>query len=179
MTLFRRWLDSTLRAICITLFALLVLLVVWQVFTRLVLQSPSAWTEEAARYTFVWLSLIGISVAVGEKADVVMDFLVEKFPRAVQRYIDLVAYLCVLAFVLYVMVYGGFMQSKMAWAQTNPLLPISQGQLNLALPLSGVLLTFYLVLHIIGTLSKSYPGHRVVDDELEAVTQELGIPTNG
>ncbi|MBP1326802.1 TRAP-type C4-dicarboxylate transport system permease small subunit [Leucobacter exalbidus] len=179
MTIFRLWLDRALRALCIALFALLVLLVVWQVFTRLVLHSPSAWSEEAARYAFVWLSLIGISVAVGEKADVVMDFVVEKLPRAIQRYVDLLAYFAVLAFVVYVMLYGGYMQSAMSWTQTNPLLPFTQGQLSLALPVSGVLLTFYVILHIVGTLSKSYPGHRVVDDELEAVTQELGLPANG
>lgn len=175
MTTFRRWLDTTLRAICIALFALLVLLVVWQVFTRLVLGSPSAWSEEAARYTFVWLSLIGIGVAVGEKADVVMDFLVEKLPRNWQRVADVLAYLTVLAFVSYVMLYGGINQVLTSWSQTNPLLPFTQGQLNLALPISGALLTFYLVIHIVDALSPSYPGHRVLDDELEAVAQDLEI----
>ena len=107
MTTFRKWLDRVLRVLCITLFAALVLLVVWQVFTRLVLNAPSAWTEEAARFTFVWVSLLGISIAVGEKADVVMDFLVEKLPVKLQRVTDVLAYLCMLGFVGYVMIFGG------------------------------------------------------------------------
>ncbi|OCG73319.1 TRAP transporter small permease [Microbacterium sediminis] len=169
MITFRRWLDRVLRAICIALFAVLVLLVVWQVFTRLVLSQPSAWSEEAARYTFVWVSMIGIAIAVGEKADVIMDFLVEKLPLAWQRVVDILAYLTVLAFVGYVLIYGGGKQVVSAWTQTNPLLPFTQGQLALAFPIAGVLIAFYLVIHIVGTFSRDYDGHGFHED-LEAAT---------
>lgn len=168
MTMFRRWLDRILRSICIMLFGALVILVVWQVFTRLVLNDPSPWTEEAARYVFVWASMIGIAIAVGEKADVVMDFLVEKLPRPLQRLADLLAYLTTLAFVVYVMIYGGFKQSLMAWTQRNPLLPFTQGELYLALPIAGLLLTFYLVLHIGHTLSPQYSVREGFHDDPEA-----------
>jgi len=169
MTTARGLLDHTLRTICVGLFALLVVLVAWQVFTRLVLNQPSAWSEEAARYTFVWVSLIGIAIAVGEKADVAMDFLVERLPRSLQRIADIIAYLVTLAFVLYVMVFGGVQQSILAWGQQNPLLPLTQGQLYLALPISGVLLTVYLLIHIAGTLSRDYVGHvGEPDEDLEA-----------
>lgn len=168
MTLARARLDATLRTICVALSALLVLLVTWQVFTRLVLGAPSAWSEEAARQTFVWVSLIGIAIAVGEKADVIMDFLVAKLPVPVQRITDIIAYLSTLAFVLYVMVFGGIQQSMLAWGQRNPLLPLTQGQLYLALPISGVLLTIYLTIHIVSTFSRRYAGHVDNDEDLEA-----------
>lgn len=170
MTTFRAWLDRVLRVLCVVLFAALVLLVVWQVFTRLVLNDPSAWSEEAARYTFVWVSLIGVAIAIGEKADVVMDFLVEKLPVALQRVADILAYLSVFAFVGYVMIYGGIKQSAMAWTQTNPLLPFTQGQLYLALPIAGVLIAFYLVLHISHALSPTYKGREGFHEDLEAAT---------
>ncbi len=170
MTTFRLWLDRALRTICVILFALLVLLVVWQVFTRLVLNSPSAWSEEAARYTFVWASLIGIAIAIGEKADVVMDFLVEKLPKNGQRVVDVVAYLSVLFFAVYVMVYGGFKQASQSWTQTNPLLPFTQGQLYLAVPISGVLITFYLILHISHALSSKFEKREGFHEDIEAAT---------
>lgn len=170
MTIFRMWLDRVLRAICIGLFALLVLLVVWQVFTRLVLNAPSAWSEEAARYTFVWVSLIGVAIAIGEKADVVMDFLVEKLPVKLQRIADILAYLCVMTFVAYVMIYGGILQTAAAWTQTNPLLPLTQGQLYLALPIAGGLIAFYLVLHIAHALSPDFKGREGFHENPEAAT---------
>lgn len=168
MTIVRLWLDRVLRSFCVVLFAALVLLVVWQVFTRLVLNDPSAWSAEAARYVFVWASMIGIAIAVGEKADVVMEFLVEKLPKQLQRAADVLAYLSTLAFVLYVLVFGGIKQSMLAWTQTNPLLPLTQGQLYLALPISGVLLTFYLILHIVHALSPSYKVREGFHDDAEA-----------
>jgi len=168
MTMFRRWLDRVLRSICIVLFGALVLLVVWQVFTRLVLHDPSPWTEEAARYVFVWASMIGIAIAVGEKADVVMDFLVEKLPRQLQRTADILAYLTTLAFVAYVLLYGGIKQSMMAWTQRNPLLPFTQGELYLALPIAGALLAFYLILHIVHALSRNYTVREGFHEDPEA-----------
>lgn len=170
MTRIRLWLDRVLRGICILLFAALVLLVVWQVFARLVLSSPSAWSEEAARYVFVWVSMIGIAIAVGEKADVVMDFLVEKLPKNLQRAADIIAYLSTMAFVLYVMVFGGLKQSILAWSQTNPLLPLTQGQLYLALPVSGILLTFYLILHIAHALSREFTAREGFTEDAEAAS---------
>lgn len=165
----RRWLDRGLQGICVVLFGALVLLVAWQVFTRLVLGHPSAWSEELARYIFVWMSLIGIAIAVGEKADVIMDFVVERLPLPLQRATDVIAHLATLFFVVYVMIHGGIQLVAMAWEQTNPLLPVTQGQLYLVLPLSGVILAFYLVTHIVSTFSPAYKGHTGNSDEdLEA-----------
>ncbi|MRG58984.1 TRAP transporter small permease subunit [Agromyces sp. CFH 90414] len=170
MTTFRHWLDRVLRVLCIALFAILVLLVVWQVFTRLVLNAPSAWSEEAARYTFVWVSLLGIAIAVGEKADVVMDFLVEKLPVSLQRVADVLAYLCVLAFVSYVMIYGGFLQVVASWTATNALLPLTAGQLYLVVPIAGIIISFYLILHIVHALSPGYTGREGFTENPEAAT---------
>jgi TRAP-type C4-dicarboxylate transport system permease small subunit len=158
VTRFRAGLDAVLRASCVGLFALLVLLVTWQVFTRLVLSAPSVWSEEAARYVFVWLSLIGISIATGEKADVVIDYFVLKAPLGVQRVLEVVAYLSTLTFAVVVMVWGGWMNSVQTWDQANPVLPISAGVLYLAVPVAGLLLTFYLLDHLVRTLSRGYAG---------------------
>ena len=161
-------LDSLLRAICVTLFALLVLLVTWQVFTRLVLSAPSIWSEEAARYVFIWLSLIGISIATSEKADVVIDYFVMKAPVAVQRVLEIVAYLSTLTFALLVMVWGGWTNAIQSWHQTNPVLPLSAGVLYLAVPVAGVLVSGFLIYHLVRTLSSRYAGVEQIAPE-EAV----------
>jgi TRAP-type C4-dicarboxylate transport system permease small subunit len=169
VTRFKSILDAVLRAICVSLFALLVVLVTWQVFTRLVLSDPSIWSEELARYVFIWLSLIGISIATGEKADVAIDYFVQKAPLAAQRVLEIVAYLSTLTFALLVMVWGGYLNAVQTMHQLNPVLPISAGVLYLAVPISGVLLTFYLVYHLIRTLSPGYTGleHIAAEDGVE------------
>lgn len=160
-------LDVVLRTICVVLFALLVLLVSWQVFTRLVLGNPSVWSEEAARYTFIWLSLIGISIATGEKADVAIDFFVQKVPVALQRWFEVSAYLSTISFAIIVMIWGGYLNSSLAWAQRNPVLPINAGVLYLAVPVAGGLFAFYLLYHLIRTLAPSYSGAEQIAAENE------------
>lgn len=158
-------LDLILRTACVGLFALLVVLVTWQVFTRLVLSEPSVWSEEAARFVFIWLSLIGISIATGEKADVAIDYFVQKAPRAVQRVLEVVAYLSTLSFAVFVMIWGGWLNSQQTWTQTNPVLPFTTGQLYLAVPIAGVLFTYYLLYHLVMTLSRGYAGPEVIAPE--------------
>ncbi|MDQ0823127.1 TRAP-type C4-dicarboxylate transport system permease small subunit [Arthrobacter sp. V4I6] len=147
MPKFKQAVDSVLRTICIVLFAVLVLLVCWQILTRLVFNDPSVWSEEASRYTFIWLSLIGISVATGERADVAIDLLVRKIPVVAQRWVTAVAYLSSIAFATVFMVYGGYLNAVLAWNQSNPILPVKQGVLYLGVPVAGILLTFYLGYH--------------------------------
>lgn len=152
MTKLKQAVDSVLRALCIVLFAILVLLVCWQILTRLIFNDPSVWSEEASRYTFIWLSLIGISVATGERADVAIDLLVKKLPVAAQRWVTAVAYLSAITFATVFMVYGGYLNASLSWNQANPVLPVTQGVLYLAVPVAGVLLTFYLCYHFVRIL---------------------------
>ena len=48
-------------------FAAMVILVVWQVFTRYVLKHPSTWSEELVSYLFAWMALFGASLAVSDR----------------------------------------------------------------------------------------------------------------
>ena len=59
MSPLKRVIDTILATVCVVLFALLVIVVSWQVFSRQVLASPGTWTSVAAQYLFVWLALFG------------------------------------------------------------------------------------------------------------------------
>lgn len=59
MSPLKRVIGTILATVCVVLFALLVIVVSWQVFSRQVLASPSTWTSVAAQYLFVWLALFG------------------------------------------------------------------------------------------------------------------------
>ena len=114
---------------------------------------------------------LGVDRGVEQLLEDALRLLVERLPRSLQRVADIIAYLATLAFVLYVMVFGGLQQSMLAWGQRNPLLPLTQGQLYLVLPISGALLTIYLTIHIVTTFSSRYVGHvGHPDEDLEAAS---------
>jgi len=165
---FKRVLDATLRWFCIVFFAALVLLVVWQVFVRQVLNSGNAWTEAMARVVFIWQGIIGAAYVIGEKDDVAIDFLVRRFPTAVVRGIEILAHAIVAFFAIWVMVLGGGQIIANTWDDTVELLPLTQGQIYLGVPVAGVLIAVYCLIHIIDTFTKRI---EVVDADRVDITQ--------
>ncbi len=146
----KKILDRVLYWITVVLFAFLVVIVVWQIFSRQVLQNPATWTDEGARLTFVWLGLFASAFVFGERGHVAVEFIVRKFPAGVEKVIAIVVQVIVLAFALVALVWGGWRASNNAWTQELSALPFTFGQMYLALPISGVLMAFYSVYYIQG-----------------------------
>lgn len=57
------------------------LLVAAQVVTRFILKVPLPWSEEIARYMFLWLTWVGASYATKERKHVRIDIIYEKLPE--------------------------------------------------------------------------------------------------
>ena len=148
----RAGLDFILRWFCIILFFGLVVLIVFQVAIRS-FGGGNAWTESMARIIFIWQGIVGAAYVIGEKDDVAIDFFVRKFPAAVVKGLEILAHLVVAGFAIWVMVLGGWDLASSSFDQSVELLPFSQGQLYLILPISGVLITIYSLLHIVNTLT--------------------------
>jgi TRAP-type C4-dicarboxylate transport system permease small subunit len=157
-------LDRVLAWCCIVLFATLVLDVGWQVFARQVLDSPSGWSEELAKYLFIWLGLLGGAWVFGERGHVAADLAVQKMPEKVQRVTAVIVQLCTLAFAALALVWGGFRMVQLTWDQTLTGLPVNVGWMYLALPISGVITAFYTIYH---TISISKGDEVAIDPEAE------------
>ncbi|WIY82548.1 TRAP transporter small permease [Propionimicrobium sp. PCR01-08-3] len=171
---FQRVMDVILRWICILLFAALVILVVYQVVIRS-FGGGNAWTEALARIVFIWQGIIGAAYVIGENDDVAIDFLVRKFPAAVVKLFEVLAHSIVAGFAIWVMIWGGWELASSAFDQTVELLPFSQGQIYLILPVAGLLITIYCLLHIVTTITGEVK-EIVPEEEIDIATlQEEGI----
>ena len=62
-TVVKRGMTKLLAAIATLLLSIMTLLVLYQVFTRYVLNSPAAFTEELVRYFLIWTGFIGAAYA--------------------------------------------------------------------------------------------------------------------
>lgn len=151
-------LDRALAWFCVILFGALVVDVTWQVFTRQVLDSPSGWSEELAKYLFIWLGLFGSALVFGERGHIFVDFAVVKLPREVQHWVGVLVQVAILLFAALVLVYGGYKVSALAWDQNLTGLPVNVGWLYTALPISGVLIIFYTLYHLVAILRRAESG---------------------
>ena len=150
----RSVLDSVLAKSVALLMGALVVTVLWQVFTRFVLRDPSSWTEELARYLMIWVGLIGAAYAAGKHKHLAVDILIGKLSGAGSRQLKVFIGLCTIAFALAALVGGGV---RLVWVmlklgQTSASLQIPLGYVYLALPLSGLLITWYAVMDLIADL---------------------------
>ena len=146
-------LDRALTWTCVVLFALLVVDVSWQVFARQVLDQPSGWSEELAKYLFIWLGLFGAALVFGERGHIAVEVAVRKMPLAVQKLLAVVVQLGVLTFTALVLIWGGVSVVDLAWEQNLTGLPVNVGPLYLALPISGVLIALYTIYHLVRILT--------------------------
>ena len=161
MTRAKSLLDRLLTWVCVVLFAVLVLDVTWQVFARQVLDQPSTWSEELAKYLFIWLGLFASSLVFGERGHIAVDFAVKKLPEKAQVVVSVVVQVCILAFTVLVLVWGGLRVVDLAWEQNLTGLPVNVGPLYLALPISGVLIALYTLYHLVRILTGA---ERAVED---------------
>lgn len=157
MNVIKKTLDRVLEICCIVFFAVLTLLVIWQVFTRYVLKNPSSFSEQLATYIFVWLVLLGAALVFGENGHMAMDLLKDRLPLRWKIGTELVIQLMIMLFAALVLVKGGADASALTWQQATGSLPVTIGQMYLALPISGVLIVFYSVYNIFLIISKRAP----------------------
>ena len=60
----KKYMNKVLAACCAVLLTFMTFLVLWQVFTRYVLNSPAAFTEELVKYSLIWTGFIGAGVCI-------------------------------------------------------------------------------------------------------------------
>ena len=175
MQLLTKGLNRSLGVATAVLFTIMVLAVVWQVFTREVIQSPAAWTEELAKYVFVWTSLIGAALVFSERGHIAVTFVVERLPHPVRMGVAVLIQLVILFFALAILLYGGILAAQNTWSQQLTALPGTIGQAYLVLPISGVLISLIALLHIIEDLRGAGPLTTSVARTEEEVPQIAGL----
>ncbi|WP_375749204.1 TRAP transporter small permease [Vibrio sp. HN007] len=141
--------DKSLSLFCISLSSFLVICVVWQVFSRYVLNSPSTMTDEIARFLFIWVGLMGAAYTLGKKRHLAIDLLSFKLEHnpAKQAALHLLINVISLFFAVVIMMYGGgsLMLKTLSTGQVSPALGIEMGLVYAAIPLSGFFMTIYLL----------------------------------
>jgi len=146
--------DSVLSVVLVTLMAVLVLDVLWQVFTRFVLNDPSSYTEELARYLMIWVALLGAGYAAGKKMHLAVDLLPRKLTGQKVKKLGIVIQVLTILFALGVLLIGGI---RLVWTmlylgQISAGLQIPLGFVYLVVPLTGMLIIFYTTCDLIKTM---------------------------
>lgn len=114
------------------------LCLLWQVFSRYVLKSPSTVTEELARILLMWLGTLGASLAFLLNQHIAFDWLMEKGSPRVRLFVrDFSLAMCTV-FGLMCLIAGSTVVVK-TWelGQVTPVLKLPWALVYVALPIAG------------------------------------------
>ena len=151
---FKKGMTAALNWGLIIAVFLLVIDVVWGVFTRYVLGEQAKWTEELARFLLIWVSMLGGAVAFGTKGHLGVDYFVGLFDPQAGKLMAVIVHVVVLFFAGAIFLYGGcrVVADTLAMEQMTPALEWQMGYVYLALPIAGVFMVLYTIENLIETL---------------------------
>ncbi|SFO89642.1 TRAP transporter small permease [Salibacterium halotolerans] len=112
-----------------------------QIFMRFFLNSSLSWSEELARYCFIWLIYIAIAYGAKKARHITFDTLYDSLPDKGKKIMDVVAQILFGLFACLMVYYGlSVMQTILSYGQTSPALGINMALVYSAVPV-GMFLT--------------------------------------
>lgn len=154
------YISRLLQIVLAGFMVVMIVSVVWQVFTRFVLRDPSGFTDELSRYLLIWIGVLGGAYTFVIKRHLALELLSSKLTTNGQNIMNIVVNLIIFTFSAIAFIYGGtvLVQSTLAHGQISPGLAIGGhhlliGYVYLVVPISGYLICYFGVLDIIRSFS--------------------------
>ncbi|NNF33248.1 MAG: TRAP transporter small permease [Saprospiraceae bacterium] len=150
--------NRFLELFLIVIFSLLVLDVLFQVFSRYILGTSFTWTEEFARFSLIWMTIVGAAYLNAKREHLSMDFLYQKLSDVNRKKASVLIEVLIFLFALIVMVIGGFnlVYTTLHLEQLSGTLRIPLGYIYAIFPLCGLLIMCFSVYHISNIYSNKY-----------------------
>ncbi len=132
--------------------AVLVIDVLWGVFSRYALGEQTRWTEELAVYLLVWISLLGGALMFRENGHLGVDYFVGKLEPSARRLSAVIVEGIVILFAAFALVFGGLnlVGKTLESGQVLPTLGLEMGYVYMVVPISGILFCLFALEHMVG-----------------------------
>lgn len=143
------FLEPVIKWLALVLFATMVIAALLQVFTRYVINSSLSWTDELARFTFIWSTMLGAALVHKKRGHIMIDLLVSRFNDKYQALWKIIIDIFSLIILLILTVQGLNLLSIGA-LQTTPALEIKMSYVMLSVPVAGAYMCLVTVEHLVG-----------------------------
>ncbi len=122
-----------------------------QVIFRYVLHNSLTFSEELARYLFVWTVFMGSAVVARDNGHIIVGVLTERLKGKKAKYVKSAAYISTMIFVV-ILFYQGLRMMKLSSFQHSPALGISMSWVYLAIPVATFVMFCNLLILIVDVL---------------------------
>lgn len=146
--------NKCLEAVCIFIFAFIVVVGSYQIITRYVFNSPSTKSEELLTYSFTWLAMLSAALVFGKRDHMAMTFIYDKMSQSRKKILSIINEVLVLVFAVIVLIYGGIYITRLTATQLTASLGVPMSYIYVVVPLSGFITSLYAVLNIVQILKE-------------------------
>ena len=160
--------DSLEAYLLVLALAFSTLLIFVQVIFRYVLNDSITWSEELARYIFIWMIWLGTSVSMKQKEHIRMDMLMNAVHGKGKIVLDIVSSIIMLAFCIFLVKYGwDLVASMMSRGNKSVALRLPMWIVYSSLPFSQLIVALRLIGSIVSDAGKLF-GHQTSGEEESA-----------
>jgi len=136
--------EKALDAVLVFMMIVMAGAVVLQVTSRYVFNNPTSWSEELARYLFVWITFLGAAVVIRKRRHVDVTVLTDRLPPSAAKVVYLVSDVAVL-FMLGALTWAGAGLAIMAHRQLSAAMDLPMSLAYSAMPVGTGLMFVFLV----------------------------------
>ena len=148
LTTVKKWMIFFLSRIATVLLSFMTILVLYQVFTRYVLNDPAAFTEELVRYSLIWTSFIGAAYAFSSHDHMALVLFHDSLKPSGQRILMIFIDTLILLFAILIITIGGFKLALSARQEFSALLGIPRSLVYAMVPISGIFIILAQIINL-------------------------------
>ncbi|NLY26503.1 MAG: TRAP transporter small permease [Alcaligenaceae bacterium] len=155
-----KFLDENFEEMLLVfLLSLMSLLIGVQVFMRYVMNDSLTWSEELARYCFIWATYIGVACGVKRKGHIAVEALVQRFSPFYRHIAAIVAHLLFILFAVLVLKEGYALTLKIfKFGQQSSAMGVPMGYIYMAPVVGFGLVILRLIQSIVGEIRAMRSG---------------------
>ena len=143
--------DMIINILIVIFFSILIFSCVLQVYTRFVLNRAFTWTEELARYTFIWANLLGAVLCTKKGSHATVTALSDRYSPSLKRKVTIFIQI-IITLVALVMIRYGFRVTYLTRNQTSAAMRISMALINASVPICGLFIFIHSFAHLLKAL---------------------------
>jgi TRAP-type C4-dicarboxylate transport system permease small subunit len=140
--------DKIITYMALVAFGVMAILIVLQVIFRYIIGSSLSFSEELARFLFVWSTMLGSAMCLKRRAHIGFDLFMKYLPNKVSKSGNMISGLIALVFYLTLVIYG-FQVVGVTMGQVSPAMGLKMGFIYLSIPVAGMIMLLDGVYNII------------------------------
>ncbi|MDR1828504.1 MAG: TRAP transporter small permease [Methylobacteriaceae bacterium] len=125
-----------------SLLMLMTALIFYQIVMRYCFNMAPDWTEEIARYLFIWSSFVAGGMGVYEHVHIGIDAAVNQLPAAVKRITQFIVQIIIFCLGCFLIYYGSKVVG-VTYSQLSPAVGVPMGIVYAAAPAMGILMVLF------------------------------------